>query len=163
MRHEQKPSEDDINKVRPSFDLYYISLVDWTQIGIQTYQVKSVNVAKCRLLTTHKGFCCCVSYTYTASEVATAYIIRYGSPNAKGGPTGGFGVGVESDSEGLGDAALSMLGDGDGALVKGGGSIPVCEGAFVGTAGSGRDSISGSADEVSTVICLVVEVLCRRL
>lgn len=133
------------------------------RVILPTYQVKSVNVAKCRLLTTHKGFCCWVSYTYTASEVATAYIIRYCRPKAKGGPGGKFCVGVDSESEGLGEAALNMLGEGEGALVKGGGSIPEFDAAFVGTAGSGRARISGSAAEVSTVICFVVCVLCRKL
>ena len=56
-----------------------------------------------------------------------------------------------------------MLGEGDGALVNGGGSIPEFDGAFVGTAGSGRARISGSADEVSTVICFVVCALGRKL
>ena len=41
---EQKPSEDVINSIDPSFD-----------------QVMSVNVAKCKLLTMHSGFCCWVS------------------------------------------------------------------------------------------------------
>ena len=38
---EQKPSEDDISSVRPSLD-----------------HVKSVNVAKCKLLTMHNGVVC---------------------------------------------------------------------------------------------------------
>lgn len=40
-RVEQKPSEDDISSVRPSLD-----------------HVKSVNVAKCKLLTMHNGVVC---------------------------------------------------------------------------------------------------------
>lgn len=104
-----------------------------------------------------------MSYTYTASEVATAYIIRYCKPKAKGGPGGKLGTGVDSESEGFGEAALNMLGEGEGALVKGGGSMPEFDAAFVGTAGSGRAKISGSADEVSTVICFVATTLCLRL
>lgn len=41
---EQKPSEDEISRVSPSLD-----------------HAKSVNVARCRLLTTHMGVICCVS------------------------------------------------------------------------------------------------------
>jgi hypothetical protein len=41
---EQKPSEEVISSIEPSLD-----------------QVISVKVAKCRLLTMHSGFCCCVS------------------------------------------------------------------------------------------------------
>jgi hypothetical protein len=41
---EQKPSEEVINSIDPSLD-----------------QVISVNVAKCKLLTMHSGFCCWVS------------------------------------------------------------------------------------------------------
>lgn len=52
-------------RVRPSFDLLFT--ID--QLGVQqnprrvedTYQVRSVKVAKCRLLTTHRGVCCWVS------------------------------------------------------------------------------------------------------
>ena len=64
----------------------------------------------------------------------------------------------------MGEAALNMLGEGEGALVKGGGSIPELDAVdFAGTAGSGSASISGSADEVSTVICFVGCVLCRNV
>lgn len=41
---EQNPSEEDMSNVLPSFD-----------------QVMSVKVEKCKLLTMHSGFCCCVS------------------------------------------------------------------------------------------------------
>jgi hypothetical protein len=68
------------------------------------------------------GLVCCVSYRYTASEVATAYTIRYGRANAEGGPAGRLDAGPASRSEGFGDGAV-ILGDGDGALVNGGGSI----------------------------------------
>jgi hypothetical protein len=44
VRVEQKPSEDVMRSVSPSLD-----------------QVKSVNVAQCRLLTIHSGVCCWVS------------------------------------------------------------------------------------------------------
>jgi hypothetical protein len=68
------------------------------------------------------GLVCCVSYKYTASEVATAYTIRYARPNAEGGPAGRLDAGPASSSEVLGDGAV-ILGEGEGALVKGGGSI----------------------------------------
>jgi hypothetical protein len=56
------------------------------------------------------------------------------------------------------------LGDGDGALVRGGGSIDEFEvGIFEGSAGSGNACISSSADAVSIVICLVVGIACRRV
>jgi len=102
-----------------------------------TYQVRSVKVAKCKLLTMHNGFCCCVSYTWTASCVATAYTIRYGRLKAETGPGGGLAGADVSLSLGLGEAAV-ILGEGDGALVNGGGSIDACEvGALEGRAGSG--------------------------
>lgn len=64
----------------------------------------------------------------------------------------------------MGEAALIMLGEGEGALVKGGGSIPELDAVdFVGTAGSGSAMISGSEDDVSTVICFVVCVLCLNV
>lgn len=44
VRHEQNPSEEVMRSVWPSF-----------------VHVRSVKVAKCRLLTIHSGFCCCVS------------------------------------------------------------------------------------------------------
>jgi hypothetical protein len=98
-----------------------------------------VNVAQCKLLTTHRGVCCCVSYTRTESSVATAYIMRYGKQNAIVGP------GVEafaSSSRGF------VLGDG-------GGSMTECDGDLGATAGSGRAFAKSSDDEVSIVICFV--------
>ena len=48
-----------------------------------------------------------------------------------------------------------MLGDGDGALVSGGGSMGECEvGILEGIAGSGNRLISSPADDVSMVMCL---------
>lgn len=105
VKAEQKPSEELINSVDPSLD-----------------HVTSVKVAKCKLLTIHSGFCCCVSYTWIASCVATAYIMRYGRLKAGAGPAGVPPEVGASVSTGLGDAA-AKLGDGDGALVKGGGSM----------------------------------------
>jgi hypothetical protein len=53
-----------------------------------------------------------------------------------------------------------MLGDGEGALVGGGGSIDECDvGGFEGIAGSGKDGMSSSCD-VSMVICFVGGALC---
>jgi hypothetical protein len=57
---EQNPSEDVISNVDPSLDLVYISIL-YLRLKHSTYQVMSVKVAKCRLLTMHNGFCCCVS------------------------------------------------------------------------------------------------------
>lgn len=63
-------------------------------------------------------------------------------------------------STGLGEAA-ARLGEGEGALVIGGGSMDECDvGAFEGIAGSGKADISSSLDEVSIVICLVGALLC---
>jgi hypothetical protein len=63
-------------------------------------------------------------------------------------------------SAGLGDGA-DMLGDGEGALVTGGGSIDECDvGGLEGMIGSGNDGISSSC-EVSMVICLVAGALWR--
>jgi hypothetical protein len=72
-------------------------------------------------------------------------------------------VGVDSESEGFGEAALSMLGEGEGALVKGGGSMPELGVDFAGSTGSGSARISASADDVSTVICFVVCAFCRNV
>lgn len=48
-----------------------------------------------------------------------------------------------------------MLGDGEGALVTGGGSIDECDvGGLEGINGSGNDGMSSSC-EVSIVICFV--------
>jgi hypothetical protein len=127
---EQKPSEELIIKVKPSFD-----------------HVRSVNVAKCKLLTTHRGVCCCVSYTRTASCVATAYTILYG--NEKTG-LGLWPAEAPSFSAFL-DAVLAL----DDSLAEGvdGGSIESLSGVgFVETAGSGRDAKDSSPEEVSSVI-----------
>jgi hypothetical protein len=79
--------------------------------------------------------------------------MRYGRLNADGGPEGRL---VESRSAGLGEPAVK-LGDGEGALVSGGGSmVELEEGILDGSAGSGSAGISSSADVVSIVICLVV-------
>ena len=60
-----------------------------------------------------------------------------------------------SPSAGLGDGA-DRLGEGEGALVIGGGSMDECDvGGFEGMMGSGKDGISSSMFEVSMVICLV--------
>jgi hypothetical protein len=96
--------------------------------------------------------------------VATAYIIRYGKPNAAGGPGGTCDVGIPSESyvfsADFGEGAV-MLGDGDGALVTGGGSMLELEtDARCCMAGSGRAGISSPAD-VSMVICLVGTVDAR--
>lgn len=61
-----------------------------------------------------------------------------------------------SISTGFGDGA-DTLGEGDGALVIGGGSIEACDvGGLDGIIGSGNEGISSSTDDVSIVICLVV-------
>lgn len=63
-----------------------------------------------------------------------------------------------SPSAGFGDGA-DMLGDGEGALVTGGGSIEACDvGNLDGIMGSGRAGISSSCD-VSMVICRVGAVV----
>ena len=55
----------------------------------------------------------------------------------------------------MGDGA-DTLGEGDGALVIGGGSIEECDvGGLDGMIGSGKEGISSSVDEVSIVICWV--------
>ena len=63
----------DINKINNEVDGY-------------AHQVRSVNVAQCKLLTMQSGVCCCVSYRRTESSVATAYTILYGSENTIVGP-----------------------------------------------------------------------------
>lgn len=76
---EQKPSDEEINSVKPSLDLSSELAAYPREIkksDKNTHQVKSVNVAQCRLLTTHIGVCCWVSYNSTESWVATAYTIR---------------------------------------------------------------------------------------
>ena len=102
-----------------------------------SYHVKSVKVAKCRLLTTHSGVCCWVSYTKTASCVATAYTIRYG--NAKTGA-------------GLALAGVSSPSAFFETLVDDGGSIDFSAEESAETTGSGRDANVSSPDEVSMVI-----------
>lgn len=49
-------------------------VVSYVRTGFEsiTHQVRSVKVAKCKLLTTMMGVICWVSYTSTASCVATA-------------------------------------------------------------------------------------------
>ena len=93
-----------------------------------------MNVAKCKLLTTQSGVCCWVSYTKTASCVATAYTILYG--NAKTG------------------AGLALAGDSAffETLVDDGGSIDFSAEESAETTGSGRDANVSSPDEVSMVI-----------
>jgi hypothetical protein len=56
------------------------------------------------------------------------------------------------------------MGEGDGALVSGGGSIDECDvGALDGIAGSGSAGISSSADAVSMVICFVGGIAWRNV
>jgi hypothetical protein len=63
----------------------------------------------------------------------------------------------------LGEAAV-ILGEGEGALVSGGGSMAELVGVgFDDSTGSGKERISESADDVSTVICFVGCELCRKL
>jgi hypothetical protein len=86
--------------------------------------------------------------------------MRYGRLKAGGGPAGGAAGVPASPSTCLGDGAV-ILGDGDGALVTGGGSIEACDvGGLEGIMGSGRASISSSC-EVSMVICFVGAAFCR--
>lgn len=82
---------------------------------------------------------------------------------AEGGPAGGAADVKASPSTGLGDGA-DILGEGEGALVMGGGSIDECEvGGFEGIMGSGNEEISSSILEVSIVICLVGAAAWRRV
>ncbi len=127
----------------------------------KTYHVRSVNVAKCKLLTIHRGVCCCVSYTSTASWVATAYTIRYGKANAGCGPKVSEPLSV---SAGLGeDIGLT------GSVIEvkmvlecGGGSMnELVVGVLELTIGSGKDGIASSAEEVSKVMWLVAFEDCR--
>lgn len=60
VTEEQKPSEELIRSVDPSFDLDFVNTCSTMEIHL-AYHVISVKVAKCRLLTMHNGFCCCVS------------------------------------------------------------------------------------------------------
>lgn len=89
--------------------------------------------------------------------------MRYGRLKADVGPGGGPPDVGASPSTGFGDAAV-RLGEGEGALVSGGGSIDECDvGALDGIAGSGKAGISSSADEVSIVICLVGGTAWRKV
>ena len=88
--------------------------------------------------------------------------MRYGRLKAEVGPGGGPPV-IEASLSGLGDAAAT-LGEGEGALVIGGGSMDDCDAtALVDMKGSGKAGISSSVDEVSIVICLVGGVLWRNV
>lgn len=89
--------------------------------------------------------------------------MRYGRLKADVGPGGGPVEAGTSPSAGFGEGA-DTLGDGEGALVMGGGSIDACDvGGFDGMAGSGRDGISSSIEDVSMVICFVGGAVCRRV
>ena len=161
---EQNPSDDDINRVRPSIDLYALAVSDRSlQIMRRmkmTYHDRSVKVAKWRLLTAHSGVCCCVSYTNTVSCVATAYTIRYGKAKAGSGP--GLDEPLSPSIEGDGLALLISLVGGGTTVSRGGGSIvELVGGTREASAGSGNDGIEPSAEEVSKVICLVVDWVFR--
>ena len=73
-------------------------------------------------------------------------------------------VGLGSAStKARGDAIAAMLGDGEGAPVRGGGSIAAWEvGGLDGTAGPGKEGISSSV-RVSIVISFVSELAARML
>lgn len=60
---------------------------------------------------------CCVSYTYTASCVATAYTIRYGNANAVGGVVFSFSPGLGEEVGRLDSLRI------DSEWASGGGSI----------------------------------------
>lgn len=94
-----------------------------------------------------------------ASCVATAYIIRYGRLKAGAGPAGGAEGVPFSPSIGFGDGA-DMLGDGEGALVTGGGSIDECDVGGLDMSASGNAGMSSSC-EVSIVMDLVGAALWR--
>lgn len=128
------------------------------RIKIATYHVRSVKVAKWRLLTDTMGVSCCVSYTSTASTVATAYTMRYGRAKTGLGP----GVKVESISVGLGEDVGREDSMGEG-MVGGGGSIAECVEGFDESTESGRGGIASSADEVSIVMLAVVLGVVRRV
>lgn len=81
--------------------------------------------------------------------------MRYGSVKVEAGPAGGAVWALPSPSICIGDCA-DTLGDGEGALVSGGGSIDECDvGALDGMTGSGKEGISSSMEDVSMVICFV--------
>lgn len=133
---EQKPSEDEMNRVRPSLD-----------------HARSVNVAQWRLLTTQIGVFCCVSYSRTESCVATAYTILYGKEKA------GLGPGVDAFVSTVKRLAAATSLDGVG---RGGGSITGAgEGGL--DNGSGRDGISSAAVDVSIAMVLVSKADARSV
>lgn len=71
------------------------------------------------------------------------------------GPAGTGDAAAPDDESGRGEAAAA-LGDGDGTLVNGGGSIDDVEMALdCCITGSGRAGISSSAEDVSIVMCFV--------
>ena len=88
--------------------------------------------------------------------------MRYGRPNTGDGPEVS-GV-LKSASNGCrGDGIAAALGDGEGALVSGGGSIVECDvGGLEGTAGSGSSGMSSSV-RVSMVISFVSALAVRML
>lgn len=99
-----------------------------------------------------------MSYTSTASCVATAYTTRYGIANAGVGPC----IEAGSVSVGLGEDVGREDSIGEGA-VDGGGSIAECVEGFDESTESGKGAIASSADEVSIVILAVVLVEERRV
>lgn len=91
--------------------------------------------------------------------------MRYGRLKAGGGPDGKPWLedGRSKSAGGRGDAA-APLGDGDGALVTGGGFIGFDRPSRDGMIGSGSGRISrSSADEVSMVMFLVGALFCRSV
>ena len=79
------------------------------------------------------------------------------------GPAGTPDWEEASPSVGFGDGA-ERLGEGEGALVMGGGSMDEWDvGGFEGMTGSGKEGISSSMFEVSMVICLVGGTVWRRV
>ena len=154
QRKEQNRSRQMRTSVKLDRRRTYQILCQWSSATSSqlTYQHKSVKVAKCRLLTTHSGVCCCVSYTNTASCVATAYTILYGNANAGCGPSETVFGSASCD---LGDGAL-VLGAGVGTPVTpvtGGGSMAVCvDAGFWATMGAGRGGMSSAVEDVSIVM-----------
>lgn len=91
-----------------------------------------------------------MSYTNTASCVATAYTTRYGRANAGGG---NVIDGLCSPSIGLGEEVGLVCSTGDAIGAGGGGSIDEeFLGCLEGNIGSGNAAIASSEDEVSMVI-----------
>jgi hypothetical protein len=69
-------------------------------------------------------------------------------------------AGVDASPSAGDGADAGTLGDGEGALVIGGGSMDECDvGGFEGITGSGKDGISSSILDVSMVMCLVAGVV----